>query len=127
MNIINYLLLLLVGLAFIVLLVGFVLVITRNVRQGMLFRQKIARRMEHLRMEKMLRALGLDLSSYLHNVPASQVLQSAKRCEECSTVDVCDAQLAKGKLETDEIDFCPNQSELSQFEQAEKQRSGSQS
>ena len=122
MAIINNLLLLMIALAFVVMTVGFLLVISKNVRQGMLFRQKLAARMRALRMDKMLSALGMDLSSYLHNVPASRVIESANRCQDCMATDECDDRLAAGAVATDAIDFCPNQDELSQFKQAESAR-----
>ena len=122
MAIINNLLLLMIALAFVVMTVGFLLVISKNVRQGMLFRQKLAARMRALRMDKMLAALGMDLSSYLHNLPASRVIESANRCQDCTATDECDDSLAAGTLAIEAIDFCPNQDELSHFMQAESAR-----
>ena len=42
-------------------------VIMRNVIVGMEFRNKLARKVDALRLNKMLAALGIDINSYLHS------------------------------------------------------------
>jgi len=115
MVVINNILLILIGCAFIVLMAGFFLVITRNMRQGRVFRRGLAENLETLRMGKMLRALGIDTSSYLHLVPISQINASMKKCEDCDVTEVCDDRLQAGNLHKGAIDFCPNQQCLSEF------------
>lgn len=121
MNILNYIIMALMAIAFIVLSVGFVLLIMRNVKQGRVVRHKLAERVESLRMSKMLKALGVDFSSYLHQVPVNKINESMNNCDDCSTIDECDVKLQKETLKPEEIDFCPNQECLSKFTELSKQ------
>ncbi len=116
MSVINTMLLIIVGLAFIVLAAGFVYVIVRNVRQGRVFREKLAARVESLRMGRMLRARGIDVAAYLHQTHVSEISQHASQCDQCETTDICDSHLARGKLDASDIGFCPNQHSLSTFD-----------
>lgn len=81
-------------------------------QQGRLVRRKLAQRIESLRISKMLRALGLDPSQYLHTVPLHKINQSMNKCEHCQTTDQCDEKLKQGSIKADEIDFCPNHEDL---------------
>lgn len=122
MTILNNLLLILVALAFGALIAGFLLILPGNVRQGKVFRQKLAQRIGDLRMHKMLRALGIDQSSYLHARPAAEIKQSVKRCEECANTDECDNGLDNGTLQTHEIGFCANQEVLHEVKQQQERQ-----
>lgn len=122
MEIFNKFILVLVGLAFVVTAVSFALLITRNMRQGRVFRRQLAEKVDSLNMGRMLRALGIDLSAYLHKVPVAQVGDSAKNCDTCDSTEQCDEALNQhAKLEPDDIDFCPNQQCLSTFKELEGQ------
>ena len=90
MSILNNLILVLIGFAFVALMAGFFLVIANNMRQGRVFRGKVANHVESLRMGRMLAALGIDTSSYLHDVPVHQVNANLKNCESCTSTDACD-------------------------------------
>ena len=125
MNILNNAILVLLAIGFIVLAVGFVLLISRNVKQGRVVRQRLAERIESLRMSKMLSALGIDFSSYLHQVPLNKINASMNKCDDCSTLDQCDDKLQQKTLQPEEIDFCPNQDCLTQFTELKKQQNES--
>ncbi len=115
MAIISYLLLAILGMAFTLLSLYFLLLITKNVKQGRVVRQKLAKRVESLRMTKMLRRLGLDFNQYLHTVPLNKVSDSMGKCESCPTTEICDEKLKQESLEIQDIDFCPNQKCLGKF------------
>lgn len=120
MNILNYLILIILALAFLVVGVAFLLLITRNVKQGRVVRHQLAERVETLRMSKMLKALGIDFSSYLHKVPLSKINQSMNNCGNCSTLEQCDEKLQEPEIKPEEIDFCPNQECLTKFTELQK-------
>ena len=120
---VNYIVLAFLAIAFIVLGIGFLLLITKNMRQGRVVRQHLARRVETLRMSRMLKALGLDFSKYLHTVPISKINDSMNRCETCDTTDECDTRLTESSINIDNIEFCPNQECLQQLVELEKQKS----
>ncbi len=111
----SYFAFIVLGVVFLVLALFFVVLISRNMKQGKVVRQRLAQRVESLRMSKMLKALGLDLTQYLYTVPITKINDSMNKCEHCPTTDVCDDNLQKGHLETDEIDFCPNHECLGKF------------
>ena len=120
MIVVNYIVLALLAIAFVVLAVGFLMLITRNMRQGRVVRQHLARRVESLRMSRLLNSLGIDFSKYLHIVPISKINDTMNKCETCLTSDYCDEQLAKPNLTIDNIDYCPNSDCLRQFHEMEK-------
>ena len=122
MNILNYLILILLAVAFVAVGIGFILLITRNVKQGRVIRHKLAERIESLRMAKMLKALGIDFSSYLHQVPLNKINESMNKCGDCSTIDQCDDKLQQESISPEEIDFCPNQECLTKFSELEQQQ-----
>ena len=120
MSYFSYLIFITIGITFLILAVFFVLLISKNMRQGMEVRRSIAARVESLRMSKMLRALGLDLSRYLYTVPLHKINDSMNKCEACQTTEVCDDKLQSGHIEPDQIGFCPNHECLGKFSEISK-------
>lgn len=120
MEIINYIVLAILGIALTVVSLYFLILIANNVRQGRVVRKLLAERVESLRMSKMLHALGLDFNKYLHSVPLCQINESIGKCETCSTTDECDQKLKVDKVGIKDIGFCPNQECLGQFHKLEK-------
>lgn len=123
MSIFNYIILILLAVAFAVVGLGFILLITRNVKQGRVIREQLAERIESLRMSKMLKALGIDFSTYLHQVPLNRINESMNKCDDCPTIDRCDEKLQQDTITPEEIDFCPNQECLTKFTELKKQES----
>ncbi len=109
MAIISYILLAILGIAFTIVGLYFLILITRNVKQGLVVRQELAKRVESLRMAKLLNRLGIDLNQYLHIVPLTKISESMGKCESCPTIDICDQKLKEDRLVIKDIDFCPNQ------------------
>ena len=116
----SYIAFFVLGILFLILALFFVLLISRNLQQGKRVRQKIAERVESLRMSKMLKALGLDFTQYLYTVPLHQINDSMNKCEQCATTETCDEKLQQPHIEADEIDFCPNHECLGKFSQLSK-------
>ena len=117
MAIISYILLTILAIAFPIVGLYFLILITGNVKQGLVVRQQLAKRVESLRMTEMLSRLGLDFDQYLHTVPLTKVSESMGKCESCPTTEACDQKLIEEKLEIIDIDFCPNQDCLGHFKQ----------
>ena len=90
-------------------------VIMRNVIVGMQFRKQLARKVEALRLNRMLAALGIDLSSYLHSERVLDIEEHIDRCSACDNTETCDDQLAKGSIQVDSIDYCNNEKSLQQI------------
>ena len=90
-------------------------VIMRNVIVGMQFRKQLASKVEALRLNRMLAALGIDVSSYLHSERVLDIEEHVDRCSACDNTETCDDQLAKGSIQVDSIDYCNNEKSLQQI------------
>ncbi len=87
-------------------------VIMRNVIVGMEFRKSLAAKVNALRLNKMLGALGIDINSYLHSERVIDIEEHIDRCAACGNTDTCDDQLAKGAVQPGSIDYCNNEATL---------------
>ena len=116
----SYFTFIVLGIVFSILALFFILLISKNMQQGKIVRQKIAQRVESLRMSKMLKALGLDFSQYLYTVPLHKINDSMNKCEQCPTTDICDEKLQQPHIEPEQIDFCPNHECLGKFSEMSK-------
>ena len=90
-------------------------VIMRNVIVGMEFRKSLARKVNALRLNKMLAALGIDISSYLHSERVIDIEEHIDKCSTCQNTETCDDQLAKGAIQASNIDYCNNEKSLQQI------------
>ena len=90
-------------------------VIMRNVIVGMEFRNKLARKVDALRLNKMLAALGIDINSYLHSERVIDIEEQIDKCAACNNTETCDDQLAKGTIQASNIDYCYNEKSLQQI------------
>ena len=87
-------------------------VIMRNVIVGMEFRKSLARKVNALRLNKMLAALGIDINNYLHSERVIDIEEHIDRCAACQNTETCDDQLAKGTIQASNIDYCNNEESL---------------
>ena len=87
-------------------------VIMRNVIVGMEFRKNLARKVNALRLNKMLAALGIDVNGYLHSERVLDIEEHIDRCSACQNTETCDDQLASGSVQADSIDYCNNEQSL---------------
>ena len=90
-------------------------VIMRNVIVGMEFRKSLAKKVEALRLGRMLSALGIDTGNYLHHERVIDIENHIDRCSACENTDTCDDQLAKGTIEAGNIDYCNNEASLQEI------------
>lgn len=87
-------------------------VIAFNVKTGMLYRQKLARKINDLRLNRMLTALGIDINVYLHNERVIDITEQMNRCVSCENTQSCDEDMLKGTITVDDIDYCNNEKVL---------------
>lgn len=90
-------------------------VIMRNVIVGMEFRKNLARKVDALRLSKMLGALGIDINRYLHNERVIDIEDQIERCSNCQNTATCDEQIAGGTVQPGNIDYCNNEASLQQI------------
>lgn len=92
--------------------VRLIYVIFVNVRNGMLFRTMLAEKVNSLRLSRMLAALGIDVGKYLHEEQVLDIEHQIDRCTSCENTETCDDQLQQGTVETSNIGYCNNESDL---------------
>jgi len=83
-----------------------------NIKAGIKYRQRLAKKLHQLRMSKMIRALGIDVEKYLHQERIHEIKQQMTRCAECQNTDKCDEDLASGIVTPNNISYCNNENEL---------------
>ena len=112
--------LLMAGLLTILTLVFTVMLISAivfNLKAGGNFRKSLATRIDQLRLSKMLSALGIDISNYLHTQKIVAIEKHMERCSACEKTDTCDEKLAAGDINMADIDFCNNEKSLQDIAQ----------
>ena len=83
-----------------------------NMKNGRKYRQTLAKKIQQLRLNKMLTALGIDPNAYLHNEHITDIHKHMERCEACENTEECDEALSTHKLNPTEIGFCNNKQSL---------------
>ena len=109
LNIIFSLVILIGGMCLLAILVS---QIRQNYRTGQSFRQNLAKRINQLRLSKMLKARGIDLSAYLHTDSINEIEQNMRTCENCGVKNSCDEELENENLIETKLQFCPNDESL---------------
>ncbi len=112
MNILSLVSLFLLGLGLVIFTILLPVAIIFNTVTGMKYREKLAERINRLRLGEMLVALGIDIDTYLLTVCAVDIRRQMERCTKCTHTEDCDDKLAKGKIEADAIGFCNNEGPL---------------
>jgi hypothetical protein len=72
---------------------------------------ELRRRVERLRLSKMLGHLGARLDDYLANVPEHEIETHIASCWQCDNTATCDLCLRDGRVLFD-MGFCPNYGSL---------------
>ncbi|HHO58775.1 MAG TPA: hypothetical protein ENJ64_00935 [Thiotrichales bacterium] len=92
-------------------------VIARNLINGRKFHQSLEREFDRLRLSRMLGALGIDKTRYIHKLQVVDIKQQMESCSQCKNTDECDSKLDKGEIDIDAIDFCNNEESLKQIKE----------
>ncbi|OOG20777.1 hypothetical protein B1C78_17035 [Thioalkalivibrio denitrificans] len=83
------------GVALLALIIALAWAISANMREGLLFRSGLARRLEELRLQRLMALLGLDPNRYLHAARIVDVERHMRTCKECEETARCDDALDK--------------------------------
>lgn len=83
-----------------------------NMKRGRKYRQALAKKIEQLRLNKMLLALGIDPNAYLHDEHIADIHKHMERCEACENTEKCDEDLSTNNINPDEISYCNNEQSL---------------
>lgn len=83
-----------------------------NMKSGRKYRQALAKKVEQLRLHKMLLALGIDPNAYLHDEHITDIYRHMERCEACKNIEQCDESLSTNDVNPEEISFCNNEQSL---------------
>jgi len=83
-----------------------------NMKRGREYFEKLAQKLQGLRLHKMLSALGIDTAGYLATQKKLDIEQQMKACSECENTEKCDQHLGNGDISPDAIGFCNNEKDL---------------
>lgn len=115
----NYIVLIALAIAFVLLAAGFLVLISRNVKQGQNFRQSLADRVESLKLSKVLSTFQINTLEFLHLLPMKDISHSIDQCAGCTKTDKCDDVIAESTIYLDAIVFCPFLKNLSECEEVQ--------
>jgi hypothetical protein len=105
-----------VGGALILLLVWFLLrlsyIIMQNLINGRKFHQSLLQELNHLRLSKMLTALGINKTAYVYQTKVNDIHKQLESCSSCTNTDECDEKLSDSEINVSEIGFCDNEADL---------------
>ena len=89
-NLVSVVSIILLGLLLFIFTVLLPVAIVFNTRSGMKYRQALAEQLDHLRLGKMLKALGIDRDSYLSSERVVDIHEQMERCSACANTEKCD-------------------------------------
>lgn len=111
-NLVSVVSIILLGLLLFIFTVLLPVAIVFNTRSGMKYRQTLVKQLDHLRLGKMLTALGIDRDSYLSSERVVDIREQMERCSACANTEKCDIQLDEGNVDAGTIDYCNNEASL---------------
>ena len=83
-----------------------------NMKRGRKYLNKLADRLQTLRLNRMLSALGVDIGNYLASQRKIDIERHMRSCADCENTDECDKRLETGDIDASAISFCNNEREL---------------
>lgn len=115
----NYAVIALLALAFVGIAVSCLVLITRNVRQGVVVRQNLAKKIESSRINSALKLFNVDFSEYLHTAPVNRIVENMNHCDECMSPWCSDESSAHPADQESNFYFCPIANQLIRTSQAQ--------
>lgn len=106
-----------------VALAYFFLAIYNNFKAGQSYRQELAKRIEKLRLNKMLEKKQIKLNRYIHELPVHQIENQIRNCETCIEAIFCDQIFSHDNVLTTNHSFCPNIKTLNNLARTDQQKS----
>ena len=115
MEILSYIAYAVLGIALLAFVVLLPLAIVFNMKAGLKYREAIAARVDQLRLSRMLAALGVNVSAYVHHGRITDIAAQMRRCTACGNTETCDEKLATGDVSVDNIGYCENEQSLKEL------------
>ena len=116
MDIASVIITILLAALMVVLVVRLPLAILGNLRAGHRFREGLAQALGDLRLSRMLKYLGIDHATYLHEQQALDIKKHMERCDRCDAKARCDQVLeADAPTEVESLGFCANIDDLKEI------------
>lgn len=114
-----------VGGAFALLLMVFVLrlfyTILINLIDGKKFHQSLEQKLSHLRLSRMLTALGISKTDYIYRTNVKDIQQQMDLCSDCKNIEECDEKLSTAGFDVSEMKFCNNEADLKKMKQQQSE------
>jgi len=96
-------------------------VVFSNLASGRKFHHSLEKQFDHLRLSKMLIALGINKTAYIYQNNVNDIHKQMDSCSACDNADKCDERLAEPDLKISEIAFCNNEAELKEIKNQQEQ------
>lgn len=119
MDILSQIVAILLGFLVTLLIALLFIAIIFNMKKGRKYRQSLSKKVEQLRLNKMLIALGIDPNSYLHDEHITDIHKHMERCQACENTEECDEALATNNVNPDGISYCNNEESLQKIAKAQ--------
>ncbi len=97
------------SIALLALILSLFYAISVNIRQGEAVRRALVERLTQLRLHRILGLFNIDLGTFIHSQPLTDVERQMRTCAACKATDECDSALEKG---TSDLGFCGNREDL---------------
>ena len=78
-------------------------------------KKELIHKAEHLRLHRMMKALGIGLGGYFYKVPLKEIEKNLAECETCPSTNLCDEKLKIPELNPSDVEFCPSLEQLTPF------------
>lgn len=96
--------------------------IAKNLKKSGDYRLDLARRVELVRHGGMLKALDINVTEYLYQTRITDVHRQLKACNDCDRQVACVEDLASGKVNLDQVQYCKNHGDLREIKAAQEAR-----
>ncbi len=121
MSALNFIVIAVLVLTFSAFILRLLYIISCNVITGRKFYLSLEKEFDRLRLSRMLSALGINKSQYIHQTSTFAIKQQMQSCDTCDNTDECDATLSPGvssnNIDIDAINFCKNEAALKEIRQ----------
>lgn len=95
-------------------------VINENFKTGQRLREALAERVKLLRLVRMLKKRGIDVTTFLHEAPVHEIEANLRTCEGCDKITECDNALSQPVHSKVNLGFCPNDRTLAKLQTVQK-------
>lgn len=86
-----------------------------NMKFGRKYFERLSKKLQSLRLNKMLSALGIETDNYLSTQRKIDITRHMDACNQCKNTKECDQHLTDGDIDPDSIMYCNNEKELQEL------------